>query len=634
MGREETNIERANHHPRDERGGFSIAIAALVYAFYASILVVFALFKLLGIRGIEAVLPLSLLATLLAAAILHRHLGVGASGGRRKLLAAFSVLLVGSAGLAAIFDDTSYDGRWYHQEGIIRLKEGFDPLRERLREDRLPENGLWSLAATGQPITSAPIWINHYPKSSEITAASVYACTGSIEFGKLFNFLLAFGMAALVHGIARLRFPGHPWRAVALGAALAANPVVIAQAWTYYNDGQLYCLIGGAIGFLILHLRDRGWIWLACAGAALVGLANVKFTGLVYGSVVVAGFCLHVLLRSGFEAFRKTAGTLALVQLVGAALVGYNPYVRNFAENGHPFHPVMGANRIDIVGRNAAPGFENDGRLWKFAQCVMGRTSTDFELRDGRIPPKVPFTFTAKEFREASNPYVHVGGFGPFFSGLLLVSIVAWATSLLRRSRSGGGKRPLLEILRSNDALATESLVALLLATSLANPEMWWSRYVPQLWALPFLLWIPWLDSPRPPEAAFLSFLGVGLAGCAAILVSAIALNARNTSIVERDFQRMEGTKGALKVYFGQWTADRLKYADHSIEIVPVDLPGSVSSKFNDTLLYGGIVGYDDDHLRSRLRDRRMDTKFILQLGRQRVRRLLGRVPQSPAASR
>lgn len=581
-----------------------LSFASSGFLLHIALLVVFLAAKAAGIRGISWILPSCLAGVVALSCVLLRRRGIGwAKVGFSQGLFVAAVLLSGF--IAGIFLDTSFDGRWYHQEGIIRLESGLDPLRETLAEDSLP-GGLWSIRQVGARIASAPVWINHYPKATEIVAATVYASTGDIEVAKLFTILLALCVAALLRAIFLLLAPERRFTAAVAPIALVGNPIVVAQAWTNYTDGQLYLLLLGMAGFLILHWRTEDRNWLLMAGVASICLANTKFTGLVFAVGVWAAYLAWSILRRRrgsfvLEAFAASAVFLA----VGSAVVGYSPYVRNLVGHGHPFHPVLGKDRIDIVGINEPARFAEEGRVFKLLQSAWAATSVDFHLSSGVIPPKVPFTFERQEFLDGSSPDTRIGGFGPFFGGLVLVSLIAYLAGLAARRPFTGGLRGALSAVTDIDAC-----IVVVVASSLAIPEAWWARYVPQLWTLPFLCWLsigPGIAIPGLARRGIAACSIVALAGSAGILVATVVQTARGTLIAERDFLRMKGADGPLQVYLGQRTADRLKYQERGIPIRPVPTTAQMTGRFEETLLYGGIVRHEDEALHRRMSSGGMD---------------------------
>jgi len=234
----------------------SLSIAGSGFTLQAAILLVFSVFKLVGIHSIAWVLPVSLAVTILATSgLLASRNGLGISA-LFKLNALFLALLAASLYVASIFYDQSFDGRWYHQEGVIQLNRGFDPFRQTLDENSLPGH-VWSIASTRMPMSSSPLWINHYPKGSEIVAASIFALRMGMEAAKGFNFLLLASAILLTYGTFLEYWPGRHRTAALLAAAIGLNPVVVGQLWSNYNDGQLYLLLVGLACSLCTTARAR-----------------------------------------------------------------------------------------------------------------------------------------------------------------------------------------------------------------------------------------------------------------------------------------------------------------------------------------------------------------------------------------
>src|SRR5207302_510029 len=130
---------------------------------------------------------------------------------------------------------------------------------------------------------------------------------------------------------------GRRW-AVAVAALLGANPVALAQVCSFYVDGMAAALITALAALHLLCARaERPRVPLLLAqAAALVLLANLQFTGVVYA---VAAGALHVGLRAraggSRPALRRAALTTALALAGGVLLVGYDPYVTNTVRKGH-----------------------------------------------------------------------------------------------------------------------------------------------------------------------------------------------------------------------------------------------------------------------------------------------------------
>jgi hypothetical protein len=395
-------------------------------------------------------LPLGL--ALCLAALYWRCRNIIAPQSPLKLaLAAFGLILallaVGMF-LAGQYYDMSYDGQCYHQSAILSLANGWNPLWE----PYLP----WH----GYPV-------QNYPKVSWYLAASVQGLMGSVELGKTFNYLFPAAVGvALFQFLGRL---GHAPRSVRLLVSIvgAATPTVLCQLNTFYLDGILVSLLTLTLIFSLEYylFADKTRLFPMFMAALL--LINYKYTGLVYLGVFQIAFWLALVWKKHtlhWAYFRYCAAGA----LLGALVLGFNPYVLNTVYFGSPVHPMPGEN----VARFQAPQeFIAKNRVSKLAWSLFARSSANMKS----MPViKVPFTVSAYEFEHLGTASVRYGGLGPWFGGVLL--LLPLAVFLAWRGARPWAKAGLL-------------LCGLILASALTIPETWFSRFVPQIWLLP-VIWV------------------------------------------------------------------------------------------------------------------------------------------------
>ena len=399
---------------------------------------------------------------------------------RAACLLIFAGLLLAGLWFAGQFYDTSYDGKAYHQEAILALLGGLNPLTE---------------------IYPLNHWVDDYPKLSWVMSAALAQWTPSIQHAKGWQALF---LAATFFGMLRL-FLGQGVRrgyALAGAALLALNPVVISQFLTFYVDGALYGLLAVLIGQTVVLARARGRahaadVVLAALSGALC--ANLKFTGLVCAGLAVFCLCAFCLVydRRGSLKGAVFLGTAVLLLALG---LGASPYLRNLERGYHIFHPLMGAHKARSIIDHFRPRYmtgHNPVRnllVSNFSRCDIVERDPEADLRN-------PFDFAGRvdEFSMLTVPDPRVGGFGPYMGATILLTAALAAAVLARRRRSiepGRGKYALL-------------LGAAVFGTTLVNPEAWWARYAPQFWMLwtPFVLWMrprAWLPARALAGAAAL----------------------------------------------------------------------------------------------------------------------------------
>jgi len=188
--------------------------------------------------------------------------------------------------LSAAFYDLSWDGQWYHQVGIYRIAEGWNPLKTPMQ------------AFTGHN----QLWVRHYAKGPWYTGAALMAFTGHIEWGKFVTWLaldaafLAVLGACLDAGIRR-------WRAVAVGGLVALNPVVTSEIVSFLVDGLMVCYLACYAAALSSGFRRPSRLVVFVGLAAVICCINSKFTGLVFLCFITAGpgstACSGVVICSG-----------------------------------------------------------------------------------------------------------------------------------------------------------------------------------------------------------------------------------------------------------------------------------------------------------------------------------------------
>ena len=478
------------------------------------------------------------------------------------------VVLAGSVVAAAFVMDTSYDGQVYHMLAVDALLRGWNPLYH--------------------PEYPDSVWVEHYPKGSWLIAAYICAFVPTIEAGKAINlaaaagaFFASYALAAQwlakresgKREVARLggvgRSAPRATRAAAfvVAFAAAANPVAAAQLFTYYNDGLLGSLLLMYAASLARFsvARDRGA--LATAMFAAVVLVNVKFTALVYAALFGAAFAVY----EGWRAWSrgrtadwlKAVGALTAAGVVGAAVLGFNPYVTNAVRKGHPFYPVEGKGKIDIVTANMPEDFIGRSKWDKFYLSLTGRPGSP--IRPASSERRSSFwDVRPDEFRKL-DPDTRVAGFGPYMHWLLLGAALAVLTTLATDVRVG---------------LGVLLLAAVPAATVAVNPENWWARYVPQLWWLPALAaaggWMARSRLAAAPRAAALCLAALLLWNAGGSVAATVARQVNNSLKLDEqlDALRRENTELRLFREGLGFVSVPLRLEERGIRYIAVDKAG------------------------------------------------------------
>lgn len=343
----------------------------------------------------------------------------------------------------------SYDGLVYHAATPLRLDQN--------TRGYVDTNEL-----TGM------FWSDHYPKAFEFFAYTARQLTGQFNSGKAFTLLLSvpavFAMARLFQTVMQSR--RMPFIAA---AACIYNPVTIAQITTLYVDAAHY-FCWAIFSINVLFAARKQPYSAIQLGTSLALLLTSKMTGAVFAAIPVLVF-LAVALLTGerkelFRKYRLLVGQMAVWSLVAIATIGYSPYVQNVEAGRNVLYPLLGANKVDIMEEQMPPRFSSMGRAQKFvaAHFSVPRNSVTEDPTFVPSPAHLHEAFVALHFSDT-----RFGALGPFFGVMVIISLLPF---FWKRKQAGIMKM----------FLAATLLIVLI------HPESWWARYVPMLYAVPFLI--------------------------------------------------------------------------------------------------------------------------------------------------
>ncbi|WP_281216949.1 hypothetical protein [Lysinibacillus capsici] len=378
-------------------------------------------------------------------------------------LAIVFLIIIGAVKLSTIVYDFSYDGQAYHQEALIQLKSGWNPLYEEVVIDQ----------------GSQGLWINHYAKGVWYLGTIVYDATGKIESAKAFNYIIL--ISTLLILLSYLQRKLNRWGiSILLSILMIFSPVVINQLFTNYNDFFIVLLlIILTIGYLNYY-EKLDISSLITILFSIVLLVNIKFTALGYALVFTAIPILIILKNyykpqlSHFNFKRKNIVSLGLLVVlaffIGVALIGSTSYVKNTLTNGHPFYPLAGKGKVDIIGNNAPAAVKELNRVEKLYVSIFAESSNNI---DTELKTKFPLSISEKEIFYSTATDTRIGGFGPLF-GAIVILVFCLVLVNYREFNKG-------------DLWYISIIVFAIMVSVFINPETWWARYIPQLWLVPLL---------------------------------------------------------------------------------------------------------------------------------------------------
>ena len=445
--------------------------------------------------------------------------------------------------LAAAFFDESWDGLAYHQDAVLRLAAGWNPIFE----------------------NANAIWVDHYPKASWIAAAAVFLSGDHMEAAKLFNFtlMLAAGaqVAATLFRLSALRLPA----IVLISVLTALNPVAVYQSTTFCVDGALASLLTVMVAGLILYAATPTWSALAASLFAACLLSNFKFTALIYVAILLFATVLVVFQRHGLRAGWQFAFAAAIAGIVSFGGLGYAPYIRNLVEKGHPLYPVMGPQSVDVITAARPANLNEKDRFSRFLIANFSRSEYVRAPRSTTL--KFPLWL---ERRETSAWAVHgpeAGGFGPFYGALLLMA--------------GAGVVLLLCNAATRQYLLPVGLVSgSLLVSIFVHGEGWWARYAPQAWLIPLLVIACLLTTKRPGHVWFGRFmLALTLANVLFVGYYFLKHDLIYTKGVRESLSEISSARQPVTVYLGHFPSLKERLRERRIDFKVIEVPPSANEK-------------------------------------------------------
>lgn len=371
----------------------------------------------------------------------------------------FFILLIVICFISIVFWDNSFDGQTYHLQTVHELSKGWNPFKFFL-----------------PPSVPNSIFINHYDKAFEIFGNSIFQLTGDFETCKTSNLILFFAALMLSFAYLKKLLANKQKKAFIYSLLLVFNPVISTQIFTHLFDCQIALLFILLVFSFLFHLQNEKWAVIVWSSAIII-LSSLKFTGLVYASMVTFFACCYLLYRQYKNGVKLTRFMFAsfFAILFSIVFISANPYYTNLAAGKHIFYPLMGKNAVNIMtGTNAPESFEYKNRFQKF---FIANTATSSNIHGNKVAPepvfKLPFKVSLKEWTVFKSAGVLYGGMGPLFFGIMILAVfilgyLLWFATCFRK-----------EFI---------FLCLFIMLSIFIIPECWLPRYVPQLWYIPILV--------------------------------------------------------------------------------------------------------------------------------------------------
>lgn len=468
------------------------------------------------------IFPTAVIISALTSTLLQRPLSLPVAA---KGTAIAVVLIAVSVALSSLIEDNSYDGNFYHQEEVVTLAEGWNPVKE--------------ISPEGHNLQ---LWTIHYAKAMEMIAAAIVSTTGNLESGKGVNLILILASALFVFSFLKRVAPsiGNAQR-WAICFIAVANPVCVAQATTFYNDfTKYYYFILTAIFLYEIWFRptSRSLLYLGCTTLLAVGTKfNIFFD---QGTFIAAGMIWFFIKKRPRPAF-MIAGVALTAVAIGLLLPFYHPYITNMVNFGNPFYPLMGNPEIDIMTNNTPEIYTSHNRFVNFFISLFSFSIPTYDSR--------------------------IGGFTVMMPLLLIVS--AWVFWRYRREIPA----------------AAVYTAAMAFVSCFFFEQSWWARYICQLWGVPVIATVSLFLIKNERKAVIARRLMIALA-TVAFFATAVPSAARiYLHNVRRSFIYSVPDGTEVKVYNSMRHTDR-HLREHGL--IPVETESLDSLDLTRTVFFYG----------------------------------------------
>jgi hypothetical protein len=275
---------------------------------------------------------------------------------------------------------------------------------------------------------------------------------------------------------------------------------------------------------------------------------NNKFTGFICG-VVLIGYIVKQIVQKNY----KNAVTLTLAGMlilaIGVLFVGYNPYITNFNDFGHPFYPLFGKNSIDIMYNANPKSLIEANPIQKFFALFL----LDYNWKSIPFNPvKIPM------LRSHHSCDLRLGGFGMLFMEICFFILLTFFLNLKNKNY----KKLFFP-------------VGLLLFISIIMPANWWARYIPFFWYAFIFLLVPLdIDHSRNKKLFYVLFLLIIINSGTFLIGNAVRGITYTQNLKQFIIEIKNSGKETITVmleqeYFQYSLNEKLKHIDKNILFVP-----------------------------------------------------------------
>ena len=483
-----------------------------------------------------SILPINIfISTILS--ILLNYISIKNNSNNNKKMFLISIIIsflviIFSIYISGKIYDRSYDGNSYHKLTIGELSDGWNPIYEKVEDYDQNSNNSVSLSNINS------VWVNHYAKASHIFAANIVKFTNKIESGKCINIISIVMLLTILSSVLLYKTKDILFTML-FGICVITCTTISSQIFTNYIDLLVYIYFFLAILFFFAVeksklFKNNNNFLITFFMTLIIGI-NIKFSSFAYLGIFCLAYYIWYIVRLktnmiSKEYFKQFTITSILAVMIAIFVVGLSVYPKNLVSKGHPFYPLAGADKIDIMTCNQPDYFKYKSPIEKFIISTFSKSENIMQHTKLEAQYKIPFSIYEEEIASLSFYDTRIGGNGLFFSGILIISFVALIICMIK--------------LYSNDKILFYLVLLPILITIVmifVLDESWWARYFPQLHLIVFFALIVLKNSKNEKANSIIYIiLGILFINNFLVLNHNISDTLRYNEIIDKEFEVLE----------------------------------------------------------------------------------------------
>ena len=430
-------------------------------------------------------LPIIYLITIIAFLIFYKNDNI-----KKRIISiilATLVFIVGIVSVGQLYDLTQ-DGNTYHKLIVGQLKNGWNPVYQDSKDFGKKEGNAFDVLEDNYNQR----WADHYAKGTEMIAANIYAVTGNIETGKAYTVILMYIVFGLVISYLINEKKKNVILSIIIGLLLVVNPITLVQFNNFYVDAAVMLSIAIIIyGLITITDKNNNINKFEKYLTLMSGIAlciNAKFTGVAFAAMFCFVFYVYWLVmahKEGKEEFisklKEYSIFYVIAVVISIGIIGYTSYIENFVRFGHPLYPLYGDPTVQNIPEKEQPkSLADNNNIEKFLISILCKGENvlpSYPVDQNQPQPKIPFSVSTDEIKNYTIPDIRIGGFGPWFSGIMILVGIATIYLLIKLARA-----------KRWDVFVPYLLIlGVMLILLIAVDGTYWARYVAYFYLVPIM---------------------------------------------------------------------------------------------------------------------------------------------------